>query len=83
MKSFWEFCEEMNMPLHLVANDEEFWTKFGEIANSIPDDLASFLNVPPETVRHWHTTVAKALKLSQEKKARDDKNEVLPTGNSN
>lgn len=85
MQSFHEFMayrQQSDMPLHLIDNDEGFWQKLSQVANSVPRDLAVFLDVPPEAVSKWHGIIQKAIKLSQEKKAEEEKNDMVATGKS-
>lgn len=85
MQSFKEFMayqQQNDMPIHLVANDEGFWRKLAQVANSVPNDVATFLQVPPEAVSKWHSIIKQAIKLSQEKKVADQKNDLVATGKS-
>jgi hypothetical protein len=83
MKSFHEFMayrQETGMPLHLISNDEGFWQKLSQIANSVPHDLATFLDVPHDAVTRWHSIIQQAIKQSQERRAEEEKNDMVKTG---
>lgn len=86
--SFKEYCENMayyhslgNTPFHLIAKNEDFWKQLANLANSAPQDIAHFLDVPVSSVLRWNGKIQEHIKKSHQQKSLEKKTEMVPTGN--